>query len=231
MVPASKKSIIDAISQFEPRVTVERIDHTFPDIGQVMYHIYLSTVDGQTFQVDYNTAGGNLTPGRQLIILQATYSPSASRYYINLTIDSAQYSGLPAGYPNINALWLWVNEQWPTLGTWRFSPTSNKISVFVYASSGSLVISSLNGVQALFPPLDSGEFYMVQFNGSYSDQGLFTIADVIQWVRLNWGDGGEWSTDGAYLIYQSNSLTNDTLEITADEYGGFSSGFNTGFSI
>lgn len=175
--------------------------------------------------------GGNATPEPGQLLLQAIYMPNRNRYNITLIIDGANYPAPVNGFTTIGDLWAWVSTNWATLGNWYFLPANNKIVLYANnATTGSMDITSENVLQALFPPLEDDQYFIVIFDGQQSPgELLYTPDDTVQWVTDNWGEGGTWTTDGVYLIYTTTDTNEHTLEILASSVGAFDDGFNGGF--
>lgn len=229
MIPAAKKAIIDAIEMFEPRVIVQSVQHRF-ESGKVEFDINMTRVDTNEV-IQYALAPlANIELSQTRLFTLIITVNEGLRYFVSLSINGVEFSGLEYGYETITALWDWINENWINLGNWHLLQTRDQILLYVLANSASLNLTKLVGTQALFPPLSNDEFYIVRFGDRYSIDGLKTKDAVLLWVSENWADLGKWMTDGKYLILSTTMLSPD-LEIFPTTVGDFNEDFDNNFSI
>lgn len=231
--PKITLDILKALQMFEPRISVDKIlSNAFYESHKsgINFDIYCKLANGEEFIANYQTVTSDVTPVIKKLTLQAPYSGiSSGRYFIGLTLNDITYPAPAQGFSTISDLWIWVQNNWVTLGQWTF--TADKIILNVIANAGTLTINGLSGVQALIPTLSEDEYFIVFFNGQPSpDSLLFNIEDLMSYVLTNWGAGGVWTTDGEYLIYTPTNGQSATLSIQAAVAGGFSNGFNNGYN-
>lgn len=227
MIPMSKKEIIDAIEMFEPRVEIQSVQHRVLS-DKVVFDIVMNLAEtDEVIKYTYELTEPGIS--RRLFTLLIT-AKDGLRYFVKLTIDGIEYSGLSYGYENINELWSWIKENWGNLGNWHFLQTRDQILLYVLAKKASLFLEKLYGDQAPFPDLVAEEFYVVRVGDKYSIDGLNTKDAVLIWVQENWSDIGEWMTDGKYLIL-STAIQSPDLEIFTATAGDFNDDFDNNFSI
>lgn len=199
--------------------------------SDLRFNIIFQTSDGQ--QHSYLFSPDAAVPATKALTLQAPFQYGAALYFLNLVIDGFSYPIPSVGFTSISVLWQWVQDNLASLGKWYL--LENSLLLYVNAISGSLNISTLegiNGLSVLFPILQDEEYYMVVFNGmETSPETLYTKGNVLTWVQNNWGTYGTWVSDGVYLTFIPNNNNVNFLEMYAVAVGAFSDGFDKGFKI
>ncbi len=246
-IPNMKKEILDALRQFERRITVQSIRHEILP-GNVKFGIIYKLPDGDSDIFELTVSDQGVSTGTEVsqLILQAVYDSDAFRYAIALTLNGA--SVLPPapaiGFATIADLFTWVTNYWYLFGAWHWLFAQNKVVLYVpanVAGSGSLIIQSITNVlSAVIPALTNAEDerYQILFNDAegnriepYNENNLNTPGQVLAFVQTFYGSYGTWAIDNNKLVLNGSvDLTDFSLTIEVDT-PVFTSSFTEGFKL
>lgn len=226
-IPKIKAEIVFALEMWMPEIEVTAITHTLKSpenpVFEITYRIIDDTlVDKLLFDIKQ---GQTTSSASNEIILQAFFpaNPNNYRYQIKLLRNDADAYPTPptGGFATIQDMFSWVQGNWFIWGRWFL--LNDRIVCYMSTegiTSASLAISVLAVTQlsAVFPLVDTGQFYKVIFtvNGSPASpampQTFSTAGEVLFWAQNNWGSYGTWSIEGS----PANSATSFTDEFSLE---------------
>lgn len=122
-IPNMKKAIIEALQQWEPRITVNSVDHQHK-ASQIDFVVNYNVIDTDIRESILLSTTGNISigGGNQGVILSATIPLQVAdgRYNVSLVINnSAAYPIQPqTGFESTTEMLTWLQNNWQAFGNW-----------------------------------------------------------------------------------------------------------------
>lgn len=206
-VPNVKKCIIEALTIWEPRVSIVRITHKIIE-QQIQFFITYGLVNEEaTDQVQLflknNDVIVNDAPAQSLI-LQGDIPAVYQQLKISLVLDGNEQLPTPPayGFSTPAAMLSWATANWGWIGRWYLLP--GKIMLFVNAGlaiTGSITITSLAIKKYIYdiPDLLAGQTYSSVIKNPAGDElQTFTsdnISDILTLLQGTYGQYGNWEVE------------------------------------
>lgn len=205
-IPLVKMAILNAIRTWEPRVIITSIKHR-QETAHVFFHIGYKLTDGSLIDaltVDIGNGGITTDAVPKRLILQGLFPPNPLLYQYQISGSLNDQSMLPAppisGFPDRNALFNWVAENWLNYGQWYLTGDAVVGYINPEFTKGSLTIAliALKMFSGGIPALPIGYKYVVSITqegvNHTSTSELYTPEDVRQWAQDHITDLGDWQT-------------------------------------
>lgn len=229
-IPHGKKDIFEALSLWEPRISVERITHQL-DKEKVNYFISYRIIDDNildTISFDGTSIKGGESTGN--VILSAVIPTKVPNgiFYPQFKINEVDVLPKPpqSGFENGLNLHQWVSSNWANYGRWYL--TDNKL--YLYLNNGFAKTAYLNVIQSAIitvkvtlNELGPTGYYNLNFSidgqlatPEFPQNTIKTPEQLLVWVQNNWSLYGSW-------VIETNSIL-----VEGDFSDDFSSDFSTG---
>lgn len=234
-IPNIKQAIVNAVNQWETRVTVDSIRDEINE-SNVIFFITYKLVDEELIDLlVLYLIGGFVTVdlGQETsIILNALYpyNPTDKRYTISFSVNGDDVLPQPPsdGFGTILQLFNWVTTNWPNFGRWV--QLSDKIVLYMntgIAQTASLSISLIgsNRFFGVIPEAAIGQDYALSFSANGSPaipappSPFVSIGDMLDWANANWNVYGTWSV-------QSNPAVGGDFDLSDFDEIDFTTGFD-----
>ena len=213
--PLIVKALLDAITTWETRVTVNKITWTLNDTYNLVFHVGYSLTPDLADELTVMLNAGNIatTAVPSVLILKELIPENSDgcQYTISLTLNNVIcYPLSPAtGFDSMQDLYDWVVQNWSNYGNWYLTETAVVGSINPQYTSGRITMGLITGNTYKIPiyPLDIGNAYAVSVSVNGSTYGsaapLYTGNDILSYVQgdTTLGALGAWSlqsTDGDY---------------------------------
>ena len=221
--PLIVKALLNAISTWETRVTVNKITWVLKSTSDdgpnhLVFSVgYSLTPDlADTLKVTIGSGAVTTAAALQLLTLTAPIPLNGNNYPYTIALTLNNETVYPLvhvlGFKDINALFQWVQTNWAQYGNWYHTTNNITLQAHPQYASGKITMSLLQGsiYQAVIPVLGIGEKYVVSIgsnNAIYSpNTGLFTPGDILNYVNGTpdltatgtWGitpSGGDFNND------------------------------------
>jgi phage baseplate assembly protein W len=245
-IPNIKKSILEALNTWEPRVTVQKVNH-IGDVSKLEFEVVYTLNDGTISDSIIVTIGSSgIVTGIPVnrLILQGFVPPNPSnfQFQVKCILDGSPIVPAPpdSGFGDVLEMFQWVKDNWLNYGQWYL--TAEGLVGYMVPSfrTGSLTVSLLtkNRFQGLIPSLPIGYKYhiSVDVDGTVheNDSDLFTAGQLRQWAEDNLGELGMWqlvSLPGSFsedfsedfqlylqlLVVYTSQANNVVITITTEE--------------
>lgn len=231
MIPNAKKEIFEAISLWEPRITVISITHEIIS-SQVKFYITYGIDDTEIVDMlSWLLTGVSqdvTAPSGIIISAVIPQKISNGQYNIIFIINGTNVYPLTpsSGFSSADDLYSWVSANWFNYGRWYL--TENKLVLYMnsgIAKTASLVVTQTATltISTYIPILSSDDYYQLAFTLDgvvalpvFPANTLSTVEQLLFWITSNWNNYGTWSL-------QNNG---DTIS-----EGDFSTDFSTDFDI
>lgn len=230
-IPNMKKAIVEALQQWEKRITVNSIDHE-EKVSQVDFLINYNVIDTDIRENILLSTTGNVGIGgdSQGIILSAVIPLHIAngRYNVSLIINNnSSYPTPPQiGFGSTTEMLTWLQTNWQTFGNWYLA--AGKLVLYlnsqIEAKSATLRVTqtAILTSKVLIPLLGPGEFYSLSLivdGGLISGfpPNIFNVEALLFWLENNWNEYGNW-----YI--QSQGDVNTDADFNEDFGGDFATG-------
>lgn len=208
-IPNIKKAIVEALREWEPRISVTAVRHQENKENLAFEIAYTITDSDLSDTIIYAMSGENVDSAPVGGLIISTLIPAKivnGRYNVTLVLnDVAAFPSTPlAGFATAAEMLTWLRLNWAAYGTWNLA--DGKLVLYVKSSlavtSASLLVTqkAIVVAKAFIPLLAVGEYYNLQFtlNGNNITGFAANINNVeamLLWLQSNWSAYGIWSIE------------------------------------
>lgn len=223
-VPNMKLEIYEALSIWEPRITVVSITHQVTT-AQIEFNITYNINDSSILDVLAWSVNGIIDSGDRAsgVILSAEIPIKLPGGIYNISFVTDGNPGFPTapayGFASAAELLAWVNENWFNYGTWYLAGSK----LVLYLASGVAKRATLAITQkatlvkkSAVPSLSVGEFFNlaltvqgVNASPSFPTESINTLEQLLLWVYANWNAYGAWTIEIGDTIFYPGDFSQD----------------------
>lgn len=197
-LPNIKKSILDALALWEPRIKVIDVRHSL-EISHLTFEIVYQLTGTTIIDIlSFNASGGdtNDPTNTSALILQGFFPPNSDgfQYKLYAELDYSELLPTPPadGFADRYDLYLWVKNNWSVYGKWYYTSTAIVGYIKPQYKQGKIEISILakkrfaGGIPSL--PIAYHYTVSIEVDGdTYDNAGtlLYTADQIRQWVQAH----------------------------------------------
>lgn len=206
-LPNMKKAIIEALQQWEKRISVTSVDHQ-EKLAQIDFTINYDVVDSDIKESILLSTTGNVSVGggSQGVVLNAIIPLQLTngRYNVVLVINgNSAYPTPPAiGFATTTEMLAWLQNNWQAYGNWYLA--AGKLVLYlnsqIDAKTASLKVTqtAILTRKAFIPVLAIGEFYDLSLTVDGNliagfPANINNAEALLVWLQSNWAIYGSWS--------------------------------------
>jgi phage baseplate assembly protein W len=221
-IPNIKKSIIDALNLWEPRIKVIDVRHEL-EISELTFSVVYRLTDSTVIDIlTYNLNGGTINDptNTTALILQGFFPPNPDAFQYKLYAELDATALLPAppeeGFADRYDLYLWGKDNWGAYGKWYYTSTAIVGYIKPQYKTGKIEISIIakkrfaGGIPSL--PIAYHYTVEIEVDGvTYDNTGtlLYTADQIRQWCQNH----AQLSTLGIWqIVTNPGSFSDDFSE-------------------
>lgn len=222
-IPNIKKAIVEALREWEPRISVTAVRHQEIKENLSFEIAYNITDSDLSDSIIYAISGENIDSAPTGGLIISTLIPAKitnGRYNVSLTVNGGSaFPNTPiAGFESAAEMLAWLRLNWASYGTWNLA--DGKLVLYVKSSltvtSASLLVTqnALVVAKSFIPLLAVGEYYNLQFtlNGNNITgfpTNLSNSEAMLLWLQSNWSAYGIWSIENNGATQVSQDFNED----------------------
>jgi phage baseplate assembly protein W len=205
-IPNIKNEIANAILNYVPEVTIQKLTHKV-EMAKLFFYVTYLDKDGISDTMGYGVSDGVIAPIDTRLVLTALIpaNPNNRNYKLGMVLNGGDAFPLAptGGFVSIDDLMQWAQGNWNYLAGWQQTTTS--VMAFVndpVYTSGALTISvsEFARIAALLPALDVSEGYRIDLALDATTtvsayKTFYTMGDLLSWCIGNWSGYGNWAIE------------------------------------
>jgi phage baseplate assembly protein W len=223
-IPNIKKSILEALALWEPRIKVLKVEHEL-EMAHLSFNIVYQLTDSAIVDIlSYNTDGNIFNDPTNVtsLVLQGFFPPNPGGFQYKLYAELDNNDLLPAppadGFADTYDMYLWVKTNWSNYGKWYYTATSIIGHIKPQYRQGKIEISIITKkrFQGGIPVLPIAYHYTVTINvdgTDYDNTGslLYTADQIRSWCQshLALGALGIWQIVNNPGSFDSGEFSED----------------------